>query len=324
MTLVQYFLTRRWDPSCWVPVTLNRLREVVCYYLAACCGIVVGMLISSFALWTYFGHKDPLPLLMFRWFTSDGIIHSTFVPFLLQLRLVQLPRKWRITGSTILVILTILVLPLPIWLTTYLVDYSFATVMGLYIAFPLVIVVFISGGPFLGTLITNLVTITSIIILFFHQYNPSPVPLDDRIAAVMVFLMVMSIASLFISAVVCERNEALENVENQVRTRTRELRVALEQLERANNETEKLSKQKSDFMVSYPSLDCLRILIVKAFLCHELRNPLHAILNLASDDKDQSPAFDTNTSTTIVSYCQHMMSLLSDGTSLFFLQILTL
>lgn len=63
-----------------------------------------------------------------------------------------------------------------------------------------------------------------------------------------------------------ERDRALAGVEQQVRKRTEELRRALKKLDRAKEIAEEADADKAIFI---------------SFLAHELRNPLHAIVNLA-------------------------------------------
>ncbi|TPX68061.1 hypothetical protein SpCBS45565_g03355 [Spizellomyces sp. 'palustris'] len=75
------------------------------------------------------------------------------------------------------------------------------------------------------------------------------------------------LAALYVVAVVAENQRVIRSVEKLVDQRTGELQEALETAAKLRDAERQTSKLKSAFL---------------AFLCHELRNPLHAILNMTS------------------------------------------
>ncbi|KND00223.1 uncharacterized protein SPPG_04558 [Spizellomyces punctatus DAOM BR117] len=75
------------------------------------------------------------------------------------------------------------------------------------------------------------------------------------------------LAALYVVAVVAENQRVIRSVEKLVDQRTGELQEALECAAKLRDTEQQTSKLKSAFL---------------AFLCHELRNPLHAILNMSS------------------------------------------
>ena len=145
-----------------------------------------------------------------------------------------------------------------------------------------------------------------VVMVFFVNVEHYIDIFDQRIAATLLLLVVMSFTAQMVSSVWKERNEALENVEQEVKARTNQLLDVLAQLRESKRLTEVLSQQKSEFM---------------AFLCHELRNPLHAIYNMTlmpNEDPEQKPRGKIESANwrSICSYCEYMMALLNDGGSL--------
>ena len=74
--------------------------------------------------------------------------------------------------------------------------------------------------------------------------------MEEKLAACSIFIMLMALTALYVSAVMEERTQTLENVEEKVTLRTKELVETMESLREAQMTAEKLSRQKSEFLVS--------------------------------------------------------------------------
>ncbi len=115
--------------------------------------------------------------------------------------------------------------------------------------FPIVISAYIIGGKLVGSISSFVVYISAVSILISLQEINPVLPLEDRLTACSIFMLLMTLTVLFISAVIDERLSALASVEETVNLRTQKLQEALQSLQEAKIVTEQMSKQKSEFLV---------------------------------------------------------------------------
>ena len=254
--LTEYFLARSLNPKNWIQVRLKSFSNVVYYLISSIISCLLGAGIGGVII--YKTAKDlnrPLAFIVFKWATTSGFIFSVGIPLLLAIKEQGHPRNWkvRISAKNVLLLAVIVAQPLIIWGTTSSLANAYSTVMGLYISFPLVLTVFLYGGELVGMITISIIYISSIVFLFVYKKDPildsSNSATDQLLSNVIVFLIVMSIASLVINSIMAERDEAMATIETKVKQRTLELQTALAELKQAKADADLLSRQKSEFMV---------------------------------------------------------------------------
>ena len=252
VTVTQYIISGKLSWNAWKPIQFSRLPTTFAYTSGSLIGSLIGALIGSL---TFYLHMNiSLPNLFFRWFSVVELMLITVVPLMISLLSVDWSwlkfwrKEWKYSNVFCLVMLPFL--PIPIWVTTALIPFSFGTVAGLYVDFPIVIGTYFYGGTFIGSLSCFVVAVSSMYCLSsYHGNLPENIPLEQRVAATTLFNIFMTITSMIISAILHERNTALQNVEQQVCERTIQLQETMEVLSKAQVHAEQLSDGKSQFLV---------------------------------------------------------------------------
>ncbi|KAJ3180401.1 hypothetical protein HDU85_004107 [Gaertneriomyces sp. JEL0708] len=158
-------------------------------------------------------------------------------------------------------------------LSTFLLEKTvLSAIAGLYVCYPLVMYVSALLGVFgaaSSCLIIGLSVATSAL-LFARTHRgesyPAALPLAQQLVWIQLFLSVLIFTALAFVTVLMELDRAYQDIEVQVKHRTMELTEALESLDAAKESAESANHDKAIFL---------------SFLCHELRNPLHAVTNMA-------------------------------------------
>ncbi|KAJ3412481.1 hypothetical protein HDV05_000683 [Chytridiales sp. JEL 0842] len=231
--------------------------------------IVIASIVSAFvrgligARLLPIASNQPLvdyPLQAFRMFCSDGLGHILFIPFFVSLDFnttVSFPSfKTSPAKFTFAILCPILIVVNELTSSTYIPS-SEANLrfLSFFFSFPIILGCGVVAGPIgftFSTLCLGIAAFFSIIVI--------PRPSDDSLiekfldeTANKLFRLQSFITIAVISSLV--------------------FIVMQEQKEKAYRELERANKEKSAFM---------------AFLCHELRNPLHAIMNVGAFLKEQS------------------------------------
>lgn len=140
-----------------------------------------------------------------------------------------------------------------------------ATIIGLYLTWPLVGVLSATSGLKGATFGLVLVGISCVIVTPFRPSSKTTCEYEDvetirfnNMLWLQVCLLVESMSCLVFNLVLTKCEKARLSIECEVRIRT-------EQLEQAKARAEEANANKAAFI---------------SFLCHELRNPLHAVSNL--------------------------------------------
>ncbi|KAJ3412480.1 hypothetical protein HDV05_000682 [Chytridiales sp. JEL 0842] len=198
------------------------------------------------------------PLQSFRMFCSDGVGHILFIPFFVSLDFetsVPLPNfqssPWKFTFAIIcplFIIINELLIP-----NVFFPSIDNLPFVSYFLSFPVILGCGVVAGPVGYTFSTLCLGICAFLYIVIIPLRPQELDtfLDisaARVSRLQLFLIIVVISSLVFI-------------------------VMQEQKERAYRELERASREKSAFM---------------AFLCHELRNPLHAIMNVGSFLKEQS------------------------------------
>ena len=248
--LSQYLLTKRLCWNSWDDFRLTSYRQVFAYTVGALVGSLLGALCGATALTIKYNHSMSFFYLTFRWFGSVSSILGTLVPFLLMLRDIRSYHFKFVSKRTLIVFLCVCILPIPIWVTKSRFNQAYSILVGLYLDLPLVLGIYIYGGILIGSFVMLLMTTICILMFYIVNTVEDGSVVEQRMAAITVFLAIMAFTSLIISSMGRERKATLESVEEEVRLRTRELSSALAELKAAKQETERISQQKSEFMVS--------------------------------------------------------------------------
>ncbi|KAJ3300282.1 hypothetical protein HK104_002481 [Borealophlyctis nickersoniae] len=167
--------------------------------------------------------------------------------------------------------LTMLLVACPV-LSIFLIDAAVSSaIVGLYLSYPFVLYAGALLGVFGASSATFLVGLASASATLLRSQTSPPssetdLPLTQQLIWVQLFLAVLIFTALTFVTILSERDKAYEHVENMVRVRTGELVEALKRLDAAKERAETTARDKATFL---------------SFLCHELRNPLHAITNMA-------------------------------------------
>ncbi len=248
--LTQYILTKSFNWNTWVEISFLDLKETLAFLCGILVACILGSVVGATIAFEFSDHSTDVWLLIFRWFASNSVVLFTVTPFIISIKTCRF-RKFRSSsfGRKLLVLVLILLTPIPIFFLAKIKEIIFSTVMGLYIDFPIVMAIYIYGGLLPGALTMIMVSGLSVLFVSIFKRDVSEFPFEERVASNLIFLSLMSITSLVIFTIVKERKYAIQHVENTVRERTAELSKALENLEVAKGTTEKLSKQKSTFMV---------------------------------------------------------------------------
>ncbi|KAJ3034199.1 hypothetical protein HDV00_005369 [Rhizophlyctis rosea] len=159
-------------------------------------------------------------------------------------------------------------------LSIFLIDDSIVSaIIGLYLCYPLVLIISsITGlaGASVAVLIVGFASATATLI----HYNTDDemlgniakaLPIIDQFIYIQLFLTILVFTALTFVAVMAERDRAYAEVERRVEERTEELREVVRELREAKRRAENADSDKAGFL---------------SFLCHELRNPLHAVTNM--------------------------------------------
>ncbi|TPX66259.1 hypothetical protein SpCBS45565_g04569 [Spizellomyces sp. 'palustris'] len=168
------------------------------------------------------------------------------------------------------VVLSVLVIACPA-ISMYFLDRSiFSAIVGLYLCYPWVLYMSALLGVFGAAFSTMLVALsaatTAVIFSKSHRDTDQIIPISQQLIWIQLFLSVLIFTALSFVAILAERDKAYQSVENRVKMRTAELTDALTKLDAAKGRAEGADRDKAVFL---------------SFLCHELRNPLHAITNMA-------------------------------------------
>ena len=253
--MTQYILTRNWRWSEWTAISFKTSKEVVAYLGSAVLGNLLGAVIGSASL-HFSGDADiGFGLILLRWFSSNGLVLFTLTPAILYIpQLIkgiqeQRKKRWRFRHTVI--ILQLFVLPVPLWISSTLREVAFSSILGLFVVFPILIGIQFYVNTTLTILENFYVSFVSLLfIILFKKEHTLLVSFEEKVATVTLFLMLMAATCLLISAILNERDTAMENIEEQVRARTRELMQTMKDLKVAKNTSEKMNKQKSVFLVS--------------------------------------------------------------------------
>ncbi|KND04218.1 uncharacterized protein SPPG_01650 [Spizellomyces punctatus DAOM BR117] len=168
------------------------------------------------------------------------------------------------------VVLSVLVIACPA-ISMYFLDRSiFSAIVGLYLCYPWVLYMSTLLGVFGAAFSTMLVALsaatTAVIFSKSHKDTDQIIPISQQLIWIQLFLSVLIFTALSFVTILAERDKAYQSVENRVKIRTAELTDALTKLDAAKGRAEGADRDKAVFL---------------SFLCHELRNPLHAITNMA-------------------------------------------
>ncbi|KAI8821139.1 uncharacterized protein EV422DRAFT_55353 [Fimicolochytrium jonesii] len=112
----------------------------------------------------------------------------------------------------------------------------------------------------------------------------------ENIVAMQMFLVLLKFTSMWMVTILADRDRAYYSVERKVTARTAEVTEALRKLAAARNRAKQANRDKANFL---------------SFLCHELRNPLHAVTNMAEfllDDMEESFAQRSSSDFATVSF----------------------
>ncbi|KAI9007600.1 hypothetical protein DFJ74DRAFT_773136 [Hyaloraphidium curvatum] len=200
-----------------------------------------------------------------RWLDIGPVV--AFAPFVMTV--VRVPptlrtftrHPWRTAGSALIVVLLVAV---PLLMSLYIHDFIIlATIVGLFLSQPLILLAAWITGIRGATFCCMVLGVISITVIPLTNANLTPRPPLNALVDHLVWTQVCVAVSVFTALVFCDMlaavRRARESIEEQVRVRTAQLREARLAAERAD-------RDKANFI---------------GFLCHELRNPLHAVSNLA-------------------------------------------
>jgi signal transduction histidine kinase len=138
--------------------------------------------------------------------------------------------------------------------------------IGIYLTFPVLLYLtnlLGSGGAYFGC---SIVGVISICMLGIVSEKRGRFDHGEDMIWLQGYLLVIFLTCVAFVEVFNSRDRAFIDVERKVIERTQELSHVLSQLNESQQLLKEALKSKSDFMV---------------FLCHELRNPLHAIVNMS-------------------------------------------
>ncbi|KAJ3038878.1 hypothetical protein HDV00_012799 [Rhizophlyctis rosea] len=186
-----------------------------------------------------------------------------------------------------LIILMMIIILCPTLTTLYIQGSVLSAITGLYLCYPLVLYASSLLGVFGASSSTFLVALASATATLIKSTWPK-IENDHTLTAaeqfiwIQLFMSVLIFTALSFVVIISDRDRAHAEVEEKVRVRTEELRGALRGLERERERAEAASQDKAVFL---------------SFLCHELRNPLHAISNMSEflleDLRELEKGFDT-------------------------------
>ncbi|KAJ3056976.1 histidine kinase osmosensor [Rhizophlyctis rosea] len=168
-------------------------------------------------------------------------------------------------------ILVCLLVLCPTLSTLYLEGSALSAITGLYLCYPLVLYTSSLLGVFGASGSTFLVALASATATLIKSKRPQD-PNEHALTAgeqfiwIQLFMSVLIFTALAFVCIISDRDRAHAEVEETVRRRTEELRRALGKLGEERERAEGASRDKAIFL---------------SFLCHELRNPLHAISNMS-------------------------------------------
>ncbi len=247
----------------------NIITHNMLFFAAVVIGSLIGGVVGTAGL--YLSAPDIVfSTTLIRWFTVEIMNVMTIAPFLL-----SLPRlrsfKWSFypLHIRILQILLFLIMPIPIWFGQVILNSAIGSVVGLYLDFPLVMTSAHFGGILGATLANLIILITNLVFLLIKSEATWTLVVtlntSEYVALMAMFQTILCVVSIIYAGVVHQRNTAFANIETQIDERTKKLTETMKTLEEAQKKAENFSQDKTNFM---------------AFLCHELRNPLHAIINM--------------------------------------------
>ena len=241
-------------------------------------GVLGGLTGTLFASSAFDSGSTFVPLIFIKWFSSDSLGLIMVVPFMLSLRrpavclrYIRL-RPFRCAVGFVGLILTVVQALLLPRLTTYTTFFTYETYMNFsyYFGFSLVLLVGGSLGMFGFSAATLALGITAVCNLVLLPERPSnPVEMDKFNAYTVHLLFELQI---FLTALLMSRyaDDETTNIVHSLYSLTftviqSDKRNAILELKKARLMAENANRQKSSFM---------------SFLCHELRNPLHAVANM--------------------------------------------
>jgi len=283
-TLTGNLLVRAWIrtryPFTHVPDTFRFLFvTLVMSLIGAGIGSVVLKLAGVFV-------KADVVKTAFSWWVGNVVGILLFTPFILA---VARQRRFVMQTEKVIEIGILLLCTLAVFLLVRL-EYLNATLVR---ALPFLLIPFLLWLAFRFELLaaTSGVLVASLIAIYFTVHDVGPFIVSDMYSSMMllqIFISVISISTLVLSATVTERYQAQcelerfnERLEDRVQERTRALneeiairKLAEEKLQRTNYELSKRNTELDNFVYS---------------VSHDLRAPIASVLgltNLAQKDRD--------------------------------------
>lgn len=191
------------------------------------------------------------------WFSADSMLFCSIIPWLMSLPTIKSVRSKK-PQSIILTLLILAFVPIPISFSKNF-SSEFTLVSMLCLDFALSLLCGYMMGYIACTTCTLLITTTvKLSYAIPHTSSTKEFAYFEKLLALTIFLVILHYTTLLFTHLILERDEHLCSIEKIVEVRTKELK-------NARKRAEELALDKSHFM---------------AFLCHELRNPLHAVINL--------------------------------------------
>ncbi|KAJ3079890.1 hypothetical protein HK102_003446 [Quaeritorhiza haematococci] len=248
------------------------------------CGLPVGGLISA-SLSRFFFPLAMTNKMYALWLCSDYIGDLLVVPFMLLAdELPSVLRQWHaVWAYAVLIAINLLYVVLRILKAG-------DTQLGLYLAFPWLLLMthlFGAAGTYTGCLLTGFISAFTAAMMDDIQRN---------------FYVHGHIFILF-GTCVCfinifhQRDEALNHVEHIVDERTAQLKKTMHRLSAAENKTLAALESRTRFLT---------------YLCHELRNPLHQIINLAEVAREMPPEKVKSVLGSILNASMYMSNFIND------------
>ncbi|KAJ3079891.1 hypothetical protein HK102_003447, partial [Quaeritorhiza haematococci] len=230
------------------------------HMLLLVCGLLVGPFITATL------SRLLLPVAMTNtmyamWFCSDLIGDILVVPFcLLMEEIPAVLRRWQaLWAYAILIAINLLYVILRV-------RQAGDTQLGLYLAFPWLLLMthlFGAAGTYTGCLLTG----------FINAYTTAMMDDTQRNFYIHGHIFILFATCVCFIEIFRQRDEALNHVEQIVDERTAQLTKTMTQLAAAENKTQAALKSRTRFT---------------RYLCHELKNPLHQIINLADSANEVS------------------------------------